>query len=120
MVLARPLVRSTTKIDSKNSLYPLRYFTEHLVGVFRKLPRENDLDHEFSSLLIRWLKSTTGIQPATIPMTTHRKSHQNQTLFEESKVTVKMEAGHSTGALEQNQDAGCCARAHGYRLCRFG
>jgi hypothetical protein len=66
MVLAGPRVRSTTKFDSKNSLYPLSHFTEHLVGVFRKLPRENDLDHESSRFLIRWLKSTTGIQPATI------------------------------------------------------
>ncbi len=50
MVLARPRVRSTTKIDSKNSLYPLRHFTEHLLVVFRKLPWENDLNHESSSL----------------------------------------------------------------------
>jgi hypothetical protein len=50
MVLARPDVRSTTKIDSKNSLYPLRHFTEHMVNVFRKLPWKNDLDHESSSL----------------------------------------------------------------------
>jgi hypothetical protein len=54
------------KIDSKNSLSPLRHFTEHLVGVFVKLLQENDLDHESSRLLIRWLKSTAGIQPATI------------------------------------------------------
>jgi hypothetical protein len=33
-------VRSTTKIDSKNSLYPLSHFTEHLLVVFSKLPRE--------------------------------------------------------------------------------
>jgi hypothetical protein len=38
------MARSMTKIDSKNSLYPLRYFTEYLVVVFSKLPRENDLD----------------------------------------------------------------------------
>jgi hypothetical protein len=65
MVLAGPHVKSMTKINSKNSLYPLRYFTEHMVGVFRKLPQENDLDHESLRLLIRWLKDTTGIQPAT-------------------------------------------------------
>jgi hypothetical protein len=59
-------MRSTTKIDSKNSLYPLRHFTEHLMGVFRKLPRKNNLDHESSRFLIWWLKSTTGTQPATI------------------------------------------------------
>jgi hypothetical protein len=60
-VLARPHERSTTKIDSKNSLSPLRYFTEHLVSVFEKLLRENDLDHESLRLPIRWLNSTPGI-----------------------------------------------------------
>jgi hypothetical protein len=54
-----------TKVDSKNNLSPLRHFTEHLVGVFGELPRENDLDHKSSKLLIQWLKSTTRIQPAT-------------------------------------------------------
>jgi hypothetical protein len=34
------------------------------VGVFEKLPWENDLDHESSTLLIRWLNNTPGIQPA--------------------------------------------------------
>jgi hypothetical protein len=46
----------------KSSLSPLRHFTEHLVDVFGKLPWENNIDHNF---LIRWLKSTTGIPPAT-------------------------------------------------------
>jgi hypothetical protein len=64
-VLVRPHQRSTTKIDSKNSLSPLSHFTEHLVGVFGKLPRENDLDYESSRLLIRWLNSTSGTPPAT-------------------------------------------------------
>jgi hypothetical protein len=36
MVLARPRVRSTTEINLKNNLYPLRHFTEHLVGAFEK------------------------------------------------------------------------------------
>jgi hypothetical protein len=35
-------VRLTTKIGLKNSLYPHRHFTEHLVGVFEKQPVEND------------------------------------------------------------------------------
>jgi hypothetical protein len=52
-VLTRPHKRSTTKTRLKNSLSPLRHFTEHLVGVFEKLPRENDLDRESSRLLIR-------------------------------------------------------------------
>jgi hypothetical protein len=46
MVLARPRVRSTTKIDSKNSLYPHSHFTEHLVGAFEKSPRKSNLNHE--------------------------------------------------------------------------
>jgi hypothetical protein len=68
-----------TKIDSKNSLSPLRHFTEHLVGVFEKLPRENDLDHESSGLSIRWLNSIPEIQPATI------QSHHD-TLSRPSKI----------------------------------
>jgi hypothetical protein len=44
-VLIRPHKRSTTRTRLKNSLSPLRYFTEHLVGVFGKLPWENNLDH---------------------------------------------------------------------------
>jgi hypothetical protein len=44
MVLARPGVRSMTKIDSKNSLYPLGHFTEHLVGVFGKTPCERNVN----------------------------------------------------------------------------
>jgi hypothetical protein len=39
------------------------------VGVFGKLPRENDLDHESSRLSIQWVNSTPEIQPASI-MTT--------------------------------------------------
>jgi hypothetical protein len=65
MVLVRPRERLTTKIDSKNSLYPLSHFTEHLVSVFGKLPRENNLDYKSSRLSIRWLNSTPEIQPAT-------------------------------------------------------
>jgi hypothetical protein len=120
MVLERSRESSTTQIDSENSLSPLRHFTEHLVGVFEKLSPENNLDHESSSLSIRWLNSTPVIQPATNHTTRATITAENQTLFKESKVTVKLEAGHSTGALEQNQDAGCCSRAHGCRLCRFG
>jgi hypothetical protein len=49
--------KTMSKIDDKNliknSLYPHRYFTEHLVDVFRKLQQESNLNHEFSSLLIQ-------------------------------------------------------------------
>jgi hypothetical protein len=61
MVLGRPRERSTTKLDPKNSLYPLKHFTEQLVDVFGKLPGENDLDHESSTFLIQQLKSTPGL-----------------------------------------------------------
>jgi hypothetical protein len=46
-------MRLTTEINSKNSLYPHMHFTKYLVGAFRKSPREKDLNHESSSLLIR-------------------------------------------------------------------
>jgi hypothetical protein len=49
---AKPGVRSMMKIESKNSLYIHSHFTEYLLGVFEKLPRENNLKHESSSLLI--------------------------------------------------------------------
>jgi hypothetical protein len=52
-VQAKLRVRSTTKIRSKNSLYPYRYFIEQLVGAFGKSPQESNLNHESSSLLIR-------------------------------------------------------------------
>jgi hypothetical protein len=42
----RPHKRLTTKTQLKNSLSPLRHFTEHLVCVFGKLPWENNLDHK--------------------------------------------------------------------------
>jgi hypothetical protein len=71
-MLVRPYERSTTKINSKNNLSPLRYFTEHLVGVFEKLPRGNDLDHKSSRLLIRWLKCT----PRRVPAKIHTKIHK--------------------------------------------
>jgi hypothetical protein len=40
------------KNQLKNSLYPHRHFTEHLVGAFRNSPWESDLNHESSSLSI--------------------------------------------------------------------
>jgi hypothetical protein len=66
--------KTTQEIDNKdstqkNSLSPLRHFTEHLVGVFEKLPRENDLDRESSRLSIRWVNATPEIQPASIKTT---------------------------------------------------
>jgi hypothetical protein len=60
-MLARPHARSTTKIRSKNSLYPHRHFTEHLVGAFRKPPRECNLNCKTSRFSIRQLKNKTGL-----------------------------------------------------------
>jgi hypothetical protein len=37
-MLARTRARSMTKLRSKNSLYPHRHFTEHLVGAIKKSP----------------------------------------------------------------------------------
>jgi hypothetical protein len=41
------------KIESKNSIYLHRHFTEHLVDTFGKSPWECDLNHESLSLLIQ-------------------------------------------------------------------
>jgi hypothetical protein len=61
---ARTRVRLMMNIRSKNNIYTHRHFTKHLVGAFRKSPRESDLNNESSSLLIRRLKNDTGSQPA--------------------------------------------------------
>jgi hypothetical protein len=56
---------TTQEIDSKtrsrNSLSPLGHFTEHLVGVFEKLLRENKLDHKSSRLSTRSLETQPAI-----------------------------------------------------------
>jgi hypothetical protein len=87
-----------TKIDSKNSLSPLRHFTEHLVDVFGKLPRENDLDHKFSKLLIRWLKSTTEIQPATnhTQPETEKSNKKSKTPTTQAILTLRTSTAPST------------------------
>jgi hypothetical protein len=55
--------RSTTKIGSKNSLYPHNHFTEQLMGTFRKSLWESDLNQEPSSLLIQRLKNYVSLLP---------------------------------------------------------
>jgi hypothetical protein len=79
--------KTTREIDDKKtrlktSLSPLRHFTKHLVSVFGKLPRENDLDHKSSRLSIRWLNGTPGESPATILTKTNKKFTPNLTPFE--------------------------------------
>jgi hypothetical protein len=49
--------KQITKTRLRNSLSPLGYFIEHLVGMFEKLPRENNLDHKSSRLSTRWLEA---------------------------------------------------------------
>jgi hypothetical protein len=91
-----------TKINSKNSLYPFSHFTEHLVDVFKKLPRENDLDHESSRLLIWWLKSTTGIQPATTHTRTGSHIESLTVEFGRNK-TCSLDYPLSSSVLKQRQ-----------------
>jgi hypothetical protein len=73
----------TCEIDDKNrlknSLYPHRHFTEHLVGTFRKSPRESDLNHEFSSLLIQRLKNYTGFEYLHTHMNSREKLELDRT-----------------------------------------
>jgi hypothetical protein len=56
-----------TKTWLRNSLSPLRHFTEHLVGVFGKLPRENDLDHKSLRLVNRESGSWTANRKLNTP-----------------------------------------------------
>jgi hypothetical protein len=82
--------KTTSKINDKknrikNSLYPLRHFTEQLVGAFRKPPWEYNLDRESSSLLNRQLKSNTG---NPLP-TNHTEIHQKSTQENESQINTK-------------------------------
>jgi hypothetical protein len=49
------------KSSTHNSLSPLRHFPEHLVRVFEKLLRENNLDHNSSRLSTRWLETHPAI-----------------------------------------------------------
>jgi hypothetical protein len=80
MVLARPRARSTIEINSKNSLYPHSYFTEHLVRVFEKSPRENDLNHESSSLLSGDSRIIPEHTPTAATLSSNpNAAHTNQT-----------------------------------------
>jgi hypothetical protein len=83
--------KNTCKIDDKNqiknSLYPHSHFTEHLVDAFEKSPRENNLNHESSSL-IRWLKSYTGISLQQFPLKTKQI---NKSMHHSSKDNTAVE-----------------------------
>jgi hypothetical protein len=106
-MLARQRMRSKTKIDSKNSLYSYRHFTEHLMDMFEKSPWESDFNYKISSFLIRQLKNMTETSPATIPhhsmSTSTQASPKTEPLFHcqagrcfGSRLATKE---HSTGGL---------------------
>jgi hypothetical protein len=73
------------------------HFTEHLVGAFGKSPWENNLIHETLSLLIRRLKSYTGIP--------YNDSHQNP--------REKLHTGARNRMHCMNEQLGLSPSAHG-------
>jgi hypothetical protein len=56
--------KNWTKFSSNH----IKYFTEHLAGMFRKSPRESDWDLETSSFLIRQLKNDTDFTLQQFPL----------------------------------------------------
>jgi hypothetical protein len=84
-MLGRTHTRSTTTIDSKNSLYAHMHSIEHLMGAFRKSPLNSNLNHESSSLLIRRLKNHTGSSICNNPHKPPTKFHTKFTPFQEPK-----------------------------------
>jgi hypothetical protein len=102
MVLARPREKSTTKIDSKNSLYTHRHFTEHLVCAFEKPPRKNNLNHKSLSLLIRRLKNHTGMNSCNKSQTHDRKSQLkiNQTAVRWTEVIADKNTEETSWTLK--------------------
>jgi hypothetical protein len=70
------------KIKPKNNLCPHNHFTEQLVVTFRKSPRDSNLNHESSSLLIQRLKNDTrnNLQQSKI---THKKNQSWSTTIRE-------------------------------------
>jgi hypothetical protein len=85
--------------------------------VFEKLPRENNLDHKFLRLLIRWLNSTPGIQPATThtrEMARRNCEHQHYT----SSQTLEFRSPAHARPREQ-KTAACPAKEFWPRALRF-
>jgi hypothetical protein len=92
------------KIGSKNSLCPHSHFIEHLVGAFEKSPRESNLNHESSSLLIWWLKNDTrnNLQQSKI---THKKNQSWSTTIRELHGSRdRTELGFNRNRQEQEQN----------------
>jgi hypothetical protein len=133
---ARTRVISMRKIRSKLSLYPHRYFTEHLVDAFKKSPQESNLNQEPSNLWIRRLKNHIGLH---LQQSLHRTelgdqiddkkkmelekvmNSENRSLAAAEKLSTRgvrlgesldaaltqPQRNHSTASLEQEQIAAC-------------
>jgi hypothetical protein len=66
-------VRSKTKINSKNNLYPYSYFTKQLVSAFEKSSWKSNLNHKTLSFLIPTAQELYRLLPVTI-----HKQHEQQ------------------------------------------
>jgi hypothetical protein len=110
------------KIGSKNSLYAHRYFTEHLVNAFGKIPLESNLNHESLSLLIWWLKNYTDI---SLQWFTHKNLKRKiKTWTDKKKASETKPSAHpsglnwTTGALaSRNEKLKIQRHAEWRRLC---
>jgi hypothetical protein len=74
------------KIGLKNSSFPHRHFTEHLVSAFGKSPWEYNLNHETLSFSIWQLKSNTGRH---LHQSTHKNRTENETFIRRLYVLEK-------------------------------
>jgi hypothetical protein len=70
-------VRSTTKIRSKNNLYPHRHFTDHLMDVFERSLRESNLNYKILSFSICQLKNKTRMSSCNNPHIRGYKKNQS-------------------------------------------
>jgi hypothetical protein len=106
MVLARLRARSTTKIDSKNGLYTHRHFTEHLLYVFKKSPRNSDLNHKCSNLLSDDSKIIPCfLQQSTIGKTKSTKNRATSSDWRHLVSRAKSQTSGSAG-IEMNPHSG--------------
>jgi hypothetical protein len=88
------------KIGSKNSLYPHRHFTEHLV---EKLPRENNLNHEPSSLLDRRLKNYTENHLQAFSLDRNRRTSRKYGPWGELPAAAQKNLCSKQQGAEENQ-----------------
>jgi hypothetical protein len=102
-VPARTRVGLTTKIGSKNSLYPHSYFTEHLVGAFEKLPWESDLNHAPWSLLDRRLNNYTGNHLQAFSLDRNRRTSRKYGRWRELPAAAQKNLRSKHQGAEENQ-----------------